>query len=149
VAVKVIFAGENSYDKMLNLRKEAAMLFGLEHPNIVQYIGLCIALDLGICLVTELVPMGNLDALAFSGKNKTPPFVERIRMMHDIVQGLAYLHRMEPAVIHRDIKPSNLLVDSNSKVADFGFATTKTDNTTMVRQPVLVGPRGHQARDHG
>lgn len=42
--------------------------------------------------------------------------------MRQLVEGLAYLHRV--GVIHRDIKPSNVLVDDdlNVKICDFGLS---------------------------
>lgn len=34
----------------------------------------------------------------------------RLKMLHGISLGLAYLHSLHPEIIHSDLKPSNILV---------------------------------------
>ena len=115
---------------MRRMRKEAAILSGIDHPRVVKLLGLSVA-DGKLMLVMELVPRGSLRAL-LSG-NAVLKWSKRLAMLRDAAVGLAFLH--SKGIVHRDIKSSNLLVDDHLsvKVGDFGFATAKQDNGTMTR----------------
>jgi tRNA A-37 threonylcarbamoyl transferase component Bud32 len=131
VAVKQLFKTKLDDLALTKMRKEAAILSGLDHPNIVKLIGLCVS-DGGPMLVMELVPRGNLRAILADSAVKLP-WKQKMAMLRDAALGLSYLHSR--GIIHRDIKSSNLLVEKNLsvKVGDFGFATAKQDNGTQTR----------------
>ncbi|ELR13875.1 5'nucleotidase [Acanthamoeba castellanii str. Neff] len=135
VAVKRLFRHRLDDGGMLNLRKEAAILSGIDHPNVVKLIGLSIADD-RLMLVMELVPRGSLRSVLSSTKESSAHLLswpQKLSFLRDAALGIAHLHSRQ--ILHRDVKSSNLLVDDNMtvKVADFGFATTKVDNGTMTR----------------
>jgi serine/threonine protein kinase len=49
---------------------------------------------------------------------------EQMRMIIEIVKGLAYLNQCNPMILHLNIKPHNILFNTNytPKLADFGLA---------------------------
>jgi len=58
--------------------------------------------------------------------------VESLRIFHDILAGVAHLHRNEPTILHRDIKPSNVFLKmkisdeekvEKASIGDFGLST--------------------------
>jgi serine/threonine protein kinase len=130
VAIKRLFNSRLDDEGMRRMRKEAAILSGIDHPRVVKLMGLSVA-DGKLMLVMELVPRGSLRAL-LSG-NAVLKWSKRLAMLRDAAVGLAFLH--SKGIVHRDIKSSNLLVDDHLsvKVGDFGFATAKQDNGTMTR----------------
>jgi len=131
VAVKRLFRSRLDDEGMLKLRKEAAILSSVEHPNVVRLIGLSIT-DSSLQLVTELLPSGNLRSL-LSNENMSLSWQKRLSFLRDAALGISHLHSL--GILHRDIKSSNLLVDVDGrvKVGDFGFATAKADNGTLTR----------------
>jgi len=65
----------------------------------------------------------------FSHKQRLLPIEKVVRMTISVCNALDYAHKK--GVIHRDIKPSNIMVSKSGyvKVADFGIATIRTDQT--------------------
>ena len=67
------------------------------------------------------------DKLFFRYILKSPPSVKVIKSWcRQILQGLHYLHTLEPPMMHRDVKPDNIYINGNLgevKIGDLGLAT--------------------------
>ncbi|KAF7994963.1 hypothetical protein HCN44_004435 [Aphidius gifuensis] len=66
-----------------------------------------------------------------------------ITYLHQIIEGLIYLHSQK--IIHRDFSPSNVLLtkDNKCKIADFGLSTSNcpdATNKTMCGTPNFIAP---------
>ena len=112
------------------------------HPNIVQYIGLCLAPPAPpsystfdsmdsfddsslansrssgrqrILIISEFLPGGNLRSY-IAGKEETHPFPWRLRLSYsiDIARALAYMHARK--CMHRDLKGENMLITENQRI---------------------------------
>eukprot|EP01116_Phalansterium_solitarium_P020004 TRINITY_DN5774_c0_g1_i2.p1 TRINITY_DN5774_c0_g1~~TRINITY_DN5774_c0_g1_i2.p1 ORF type:complete len:747 (-),score=170.94 TRINITY_DN5774_c0_g1_i2:322-2562(-) len=101
--------------------REYAMLRDVNHPNIVQFLGLCDH-STGIYLVTEYVQHGDLfDLLVFS--EKKIGWKTKVKIALQIAQACTYLHSRQ--ILHRDLKSQNVLIGENYtvKLCDLGLAT--------------------------
>ena len=152
VAIKRLFNSRMGDEPMRRMRREAAMLFDINHPNLVKLMGLSIG-DGDLVLVMELVPGGSLRDLLSNASRKLS-WKDKVALLRDGATGIAFLHSV--GIVHRDIKSSNLLMDAdgNVKVADFGFATAKQQNVTMTRcgtpawtAPEVLMPPNHRSVD--
>lgn len=125
VAVKEIFVNS----KFDSFKREAEVLSKLRHPSIVTFIGISInEKTQAPAIVMEYLPK-TLTNLLIS-KNELP-WIKRYQIALDISQGLCYLHTS--GVLHLDLKSDNILIDENfrAKLADFGTACLKTENSTF------------------
>ena len=82
-----------------------------------------------ICVVTEFAH-GELFEILEDDQSLPEETVRTIAIQ--LVDGLRYLHANR--IIHRDLKPQNLLISGNGviKLADFGFARSMSDNTSLL-----------------
>jgi len=145
VAIKQLYNRRLDERTLRHMRLEAALLYGLEHPNIVRLIGLAVDYSLaahtsstisgiGLALVMELVEGGTNLRQLLSARNKPLSWLKRMGLLRNAALGIAYIH--QHGFIHRDLKSSNLMVSAdgmNIQVADFGFVTIKQENNTMTR----------------
>ena len=126
---------EDKLRAMEFFEREAMVLSGLKHPNVVviqdyfQERG-------NYFLVMEYVEGDNLhQSLA---KRGTPFSEEQVTgWALNILDVLHYLHSHEPPVIYRDIKPSNMMLGAQGdiKLVDFGIArpyAANSENTHVV-----------------
>ena len=69
----------------------------------------------------------SLTTYAETHAEKSNSFTKKIAILHDVAEGLRYLHSHNPPVIHRDLSPNNVLLKhmpgfSVAKIADLGVA---------------------------
>lgn len=127
-ALKRDVAEQTIYQQML--RKELEMLMHLQHPYIVQTVGLERVEGLGMCIVMEYV-----DGVRLGEWLKMPQNMEnRYKLTIQLLEAMEYVHAS--GMVHRDLKPENILVTRNGgnvKLIDFGLADN--DHMAILKQP--------------
>ncbi|KAI7864993.1 kinase-like domain-containing protein [Spinellus fusiger] len=101
--------------------REAELLTGLKHDNIVQYLGSDVDMEKGhIHIFLEYVAGGSISTCLTRNGCFDEPLVRYFT--RQILSGLKYLHDLN--ILHRDIKAGNILVDEYGvcKIADFGLS---------------------------
>lgn len=100
------------------LAHEFRMLASLRHPHIIS------VLDYGFD--AEQMPFFTMSFLEdyrpINQYARTFSLTQRVQLLRDLLQALAYLHRH--GIVHRDLKPANILIspEGELKVLDFGLA---------------------------
>ena len=100
--------------------RECKLMSSLRHPNIVQFLGICFLQNSSFpVLVMEYMAL-SLESLLEA--SQVVLMSAKVSILHDVAQGLAYLHSHSPAVIHRDLTASNILLNSalSAKISDYG-----------------------------
>ncbi|MCB1118579.1 MAG: protein kinase [Chlamydiia bacterium] len=92
---------------------------GLDHPNIVKFIGLAKTAK-RVGLLFEYLP----STLVMLYQDHPLQNLERKTILNDICLGTHYLHSQTPPILHRDIRASNILLTSEgqAKLNDLGFS---------------------------
>ncbi len=110
-------------------RREAQAAGRLAHPNIVGVFRYGESDGLAY-IVMEFVEGRTLKAALEADERMAVP--EALRLMQDILAGLAFSHAH--GVVHRDIKPGNVILtaEGRAKIADFGIARIESSNLTQV-----------------
>lgn len=149
VTLKKIFpelSAVNSPSLTLFLQ-EIQLMSRLEHPNIVEFIGVTWTTISDIAMVLEFVPNGDLGTLLRIDKDREQKLQSHrlhwfepetafastmslpIRSMPsksaialDILEALVYLHSFTSPVIHRELRAHNVLLSKNfdAKLCNFG-----------------------------
>ncbi|KIO31665.1 hypothetical protein M407DRAFT_67706, partial [Tulasnella calospora MUT 4182] len=110
------------------LARELKVWAGLQHPHVLPLLGFYLGDDYkSAVLISEYMDYGDLKS--YIAKTK-PSFNERLRLVclrewvHDLTDGLAYLHSQDAPIRHGDLKPGNVLVnpDRRALLADFGLS---------------------------
>ncbi|CAF1313077.1 unnamed protein product [Adineta ricciae] len=151
VAVKVINKREVFKRNYLraNLRREAAMMQRMSHPNIVQLHEVMetensyyIVLDLvhGTEFVKYLTKKRQLD------ENETRKYIRQI------VSAVDHMHRAN--VVHRDLKLQNFMLDENDDIViiDFGLSNCLDEKgflTTQCGSPAYAAPEIFAHQEYG
>lgn len=121
-------AQETAYQQ--RLRKELELMMPLQHPNIVNAVGLEKVEVLGECIVMEYV-----DGMTMKNWLATSPtLTNKRRVAKELIDAVGYLH--SKGIVHRDLKPENILITRNGeyvKLIDFGLADT--DSYAILKQP--------------
>lgn len=131
-------ASRNNAMPQQMLRKEFDMLIRLQHPNVVQTVGMEQVEGIGTCIVMEYVDGITLkEWLQTKTKAKAKrgaKDADAIRIIDELLQAVAYIHSL--GIAHRDLKPQNILLTRQGlhiKLIDFGLADT--DDYAVLKQP--------------
>ncbi len=146
VAVKVLPPGLAEEENFkARFQREAQVLMGLRHPNIVPMLDFGEADDI-FYLVMPYMQVGTLRQRLRKGPLKPEDGAHIIEQMASALQ---YAH--DSGVIHRDVKPSNILIDDkgNAWLSDFGTAyvheaTAQLTGSGLIGTPHYMAPE--QAR---
>jgi serine/threonine-protein kinase len=99
-------------------KREIQLAAQLHHPHIVPLLS---AGEHGDILYYSMPFIAGESLRARVEKEGKLPVKDVVRVLHDVVDALAYAH--ERGVIHRDIKPANILtLGAHALVTDFGVA---------------------------
>jgi eukaryotic-like serine/threonine-protein kinase len=125
-------------------RREIQLAASLQHPHIVPLHAAGQADE----LLYFSMPLVEGEALrAKLAREGEQPIGETIRILRDIVDGLAYAHAR--GVVHRDVKPDNILVSHHhALVTDFGVAkalSESTGRTAFTSAGVALGTPAYMA----
>ncbi|KAF5821125.1 putative protein kinase RLK-Pelle-L-LEC family [Helianthus annuus] len=145
VAVKKVW--HESGRGMKEFVAEIATIGRLRHPNLVRLLGYCRRKG-ELFLVYDYMPNLSLDSLLFnSNSDLILTWKQRVKIIMDVAEALAYLHEeWVEVIIHRDIKASNVLLDAdlNAKLGDFGLARF-SNNGKEAKTTHLAGTLGYIA----
>ncbi len=130
VAVKVLHRHIESEPELLaRFQREAKVVAGLRHPNIVQ------VFDFDMHEGRPYLVMEYINSVSFSTylrnlqeKNQSLSYKQIAHLLRGLASGIDYAHSR--GVIHRDIKPANILL--HSKTGDFSLERPLTKNTDPV-----------------
>ena len=108
--------------------RECGLMSTLRHPHIVQFLGVYLLPGSRVpALVMERLDTSLHDVL----DPEPPPFTKtfipvslKCSILHDIVNGLCFLHSHSPHIIHRDLSAKNILLTRGmvAKISDLGMA---------------------------
>ena len=147
VAVKVLHESLLSDEEAVaRFEREAKLIAGLEHPNLLGIYGVERLGEGRLGLVMPYVRGGTLRDLLRStgGDGLKPDAVTRIT--REILKGLAFAHRR--GVVHRDIKPGNIFLDEETDrvfIGDFGIARAVEGHTALTQTGTSMGTPNYMA----
>lgn len=122
--------------------KEIALLKNIDHPYIIKIFDYWFTED-DFVFITELMTGGTLREYI----EKVGPLNGKLirKWGRQMLEGLRYLHTLDPPVIHRDIKTENIFVNSSQgeiKIGDLGIAKEKKH-----KRYTIVGTPSFMARE--
>ena len=125
-----------------NFIRECDHCSKLNHLNIVCFIGIYHPpQQLFPVMIMELMD----ESLTAYAEKQNISFKRRISILHDVAEGLSYLHSRNPSVIHRDLSPNNILLKHLpllpvAKIADLGVAKVINVEDTKSKQYLTKAP---------
>ncbi|TFK39393.1 kinase-like domain-containing protein [Crucibulum laeve] len=138
VCLKVLRTFSTPGHREREFAREALIWRQLRHPNVLRFLGATEELFANrFCLISPWMPNGNI--MTFLEGN---PHHDRFTSICEIVEGVRYLHGLDPPVTHKDIKGANILVTNDLVccLADFGFsAVMESQSQFLSGSPALQG----------
>ncbi len=118
------------------LEREARVLSGLSHPNIVMLIDF-VKNDAGMHLVLEYVG-GHSLAEVVSKKHRLRAETA-VAIAHEVAAGIAHAH--ERGVVHRDVKPANIILTKAGEVKIVDFSVAHRERLPTADEPLAERER--------
>ncbi|KAJ4840510.1 hypothetical protein Tsubulata_000449 [Turnera subulata] len=107
----------NSYE--FELRKDLLELMTCGHRNILQFYGVCVDENHGLCVVTKFMEGGSVNELIM--KNKKIQAKDVMRIAVDVAEGIKFMN--DHGVAYRDLNTQRILLDrhGNACLGDMGI----------------------------
>lgn len=109
----------NSYE--FELRKDLLELMTCGHRNILQFYGVCVDENHGLCVATKLMEGGSVNELML--KSKKLQTKEIVRIALDVAEGIKFMN--DHGIAYRDLNTQRILLDrhGNACLGDMGIVT--------------------------
>ena len=123
----------NCQDAIIKFQQECEFMSSVQHPNIVQYLGMFRQPTSGMpVLLMEMMDENLTDYL--EKQIGDIPFHTQVNLCRDITLAIVYLHAHD--IIHRDLSSNNvlLLTGCRAKVGDFGMSRLVDANPRFATQ---------------
>uniref|UniRef100_A0A7E4VH01 Protein kinase domain-containing protein n=1 Tax=Panagrellus redivivus TaxID=6233 RepID=A0A7E4VH01_PANRE len=114
-----------------SVEREAAMLRKLQHPNILEFYGLCVEVQSKqwfYHLIVDFCDQGSLHQLIMD-RNQDFPWLQRCMIAMDVANAMRYVNAK--GYMHRDLTDTNILLQTvpnfpfpKAVVADFGLSAS-------------------------
>nr|WIL59839.1 nodulation protein [Melilotus officinalis] len=114
----------NSYEFVL--RKDLLELMTCGHKNILQFCGVCVDDNHGLCVVTKFMEGGSVHDLI--SKNKKLQNKDIVRIAVDVAEGIRFMN--DHGVSYRDLNTQRILLDKHGSacLGDIGIVTACKSN---------------------
>ncbi|TMW55080.1 hypothetical protein Poli38472_013842 [Pythium oligandrum] len=142
VAVKQLLPEKaKNNNSIKSFMDEIRMCAKLDHPKVVQFVGIAWTTLTDIAVVIEYMAGGDLGRVLQTQPKPDPRYwyepssmlKSKTLLALDTIEALVYLHSFETPVIHRDLKARNVLLtaDGDAKLSDFGISRELSIDETM------------------
>ena len=135
-----LLSDEERKNVVHRFEKECRLLSQIQHPNIVQFLGVFYQPG----AVTPVLVMEFLqhNLTACIKKYGILPDDITYSVLNDIALGINYLHRQIPPILHRDLSSNNILLTPgmNAKISDLGVA--KILNLSQIKATCMTQTPG-------
>ncbi|XP_077213303.1 uncharacterized protein LOC143848285 [Tasmannia lanceolata] len=122
VAIEKLRGCERGSAYEIELRQDLLELMSCGHRNILQFHGICIDENHGLCAVTKMMEGGSVHDII--QRNKKLSVKEVIRIATDVAEGLMFMNNH--GVAYRDLNTHRILLDrqGNASLGDMSVVTT-------------------------
>jgi len=140
VAIKVLKKDTSDPTAAERLKREAAIVAQLRHPNIIA------VHEVGTTKPHSGPPLPFIAMEYIEGRTladllekKKTDRKDLLRILEDVSRAVAHAHSQ--GVIHRDLKPANVIVDRDGRcfLGDFGIARAASFETRLTEARFIVG----------
>jgi hypothetical protein len=154
LASKRIQSDQVSQKRTQDFIDEIILVSGLQHPNIVAFIGVAWTMESDLQVLLEFMDAGDLRNHLLKPDTPKTWTLQKLAIAHDIVQALVYVHSFQPPLLHRDLKSHNVMLTTSetnqndpratmvsttttaslsltAKLTDFGVSRFHSENNTM------------------
>ena len=126
-----------------NFEAECETWSKLRHPGVVQFLGVHLDRSSRLpVLVMEKMDTSLRTHLERHSKEEFP-LHQKVFVLRQVTQALAYLHGQNPPLVHLDLSPNNVLLNVDSfvtKVSDFGMSRA-INPSALSRKSSVKGTR--------
>ncbi|KAI3866305.1 hypothetical protein MKW98_007960 [Papaver atlanticum] len=121
VAIEKIRGCERGNAYQFEIRRDLLELMRCGHKCVLQFHGVCIDENHGLCVVFKLMEGGSLHDLILKGKRLLAR--EIVRISTDVAEGVKFMN--DHGVAYRDLNPNRILLDrqGNACLGDMGIVT--------------------------
>ena len=123
--------------------QECLCCSSIQHPNIVQFLGVYYQFDHSSfpVMVMELMH-ASLTKFVENNKSKIA-FQTKMSILYDVSQGLSFLHKHKPQILHRDLSPNNVMLTRcqiAAKIGDLGVAKMVQADSRQTKSKLTIVP---------